>query len=98
MKVREYEDFVMASAKVGIDHLEYNFIGLAGETGECMEWLKKAVYRKDSKFTEEDLKLELGDVIHYVTRICLYYGWDLKDVMEANMTKLKARKSKEVVA
>lgn len=93
IKVKDYETFVVENAKQPITDETYNFIGLAGETGECMEWLKKSVYRKDPKFTNEMLLLELGDVLHYVTRIALNKGWTIKDLLTANVQKLQRRKS-----
>lgn len=63
--------------------------GLAGEAGEVMELLKK--HHRDGKHPGESLKLELGDLLHYLTVIARSYGWSLEDLMEANVTKLKAR-------
>jgi len=91
LKTKEYEKFVSENARMPLNDLTYSFIGLAGETGECMEWLKKSVYRKDAKYTDGHLLLELGDVIHYVTRIALNKGWSLKDIMGANVEKLTER-------
>lgn len=91
MKVKEFEEFVVTKCKFPIEDVEYSFIGLAGEVGECMEWYKKKVLRGDPKFTDDHLKLELGDVLHYLVRIADYNGWTLKDIMEANMNKLKER-------
>lgn len=97
MRIRDYEKFVADSAKMGIKDLAYSVIGLAGETGEVAEWYKKVVMRKSTvtNLTEEDLKQELGDVIHYVTRIGLYYGWGLKQIIQANVEKLEKRQNAE---
>ena len=92
MKLREYEDFVAQSAHVKLDNLAYSVIGLCGETGEVAEWYKKVHMRtKPSSLTQEDLLSELGDVLHYVTRIALHHGWSIKDVMKANKAKLEKR-------
>lgn len=93
MKTKEYEKWVDEIARDPIDRSPYSFIGLAGETGEVMEWYKKAVMRtkKSESLTEEDLKNELGDVLHYTTRIAHAYGWCLKDLMRANRSKLEVR-------
>ncbi len=91
MKVKDYELFVTARAAMPLDDDGYNVIGLCGEAGEVAEWVKKAVYRKNAKFTEEMLLLELGDVIHYVTRIAIKHGWTLKEIMAANISKLEKR-------
>lgn len=95
MKVKDYEAFVSDAARTPLTEFAYSFIGLAGETGECMEWLKKSVYRKDPRFTDELLKSELGDVLHYLTRIALAKGWTIKDLMAYNIKKLEARHDKQ---
>ena len=37
---------------------------------------------------------ELGDTLHYLTRLAQLYGYSLEDVMDFNMTKLTLRKVK----
>jgi NTP pyrophosphatase (non-canonical NTP hydrolase) len=64
-------------------------MGLAGECGEVMEHLKK--HYRDGKVPGEALKLELGDLLHYLTVIAMAYGWTLDDLAIANMHKLNAR-------
>lgn len=63
--------------------------GLAGETGEVMELLKKHV--RDGQIDRQELLLELGDVLHYLTRIAAEYGLTLTEVMDANRKKLEQR-------
>ena len=63
--------------------------GLAGETGEVMELLKKHV--RDGRIDRQELLLELGDVLHYLTRIAAEYGLTLIEVMDANRKKLEQR-------
>lgn len=92
MKVKEWESFIASKSKMPIDKGPYSFVGLAGEVGEVMEWYKKTQLRNTSSdLTEQDLLEELGDVLHYVTRLSQAYGWTLKDVMKANKTKLDKR-------
>lgn len=64
-------------------------VGLAGETGEVLELLKKHV--RDGKLDRDALLLELGDVLHYLTRIAAEYGLSLPQVMDANVIKLEQR-------
>ncbi len=63
--------------------------GLAGETGEVLELLKKHV--RDGSIDTRHLLLELGDVLHYLTRIAAEYGFSLPQVMDANVVKLEQR-------
>lgn len=64
--------------------------GLAGETGEVMEHIKKGVFHQHG-INRDQLRKELGDVLWYVAGLCSILGLDLDDVMRANIDKLKAR-------
>jgi NTP pyrophosphatase (non-canonical NTP hydrolase) len=91
MKVKEFEAFVASNAKMALDNLEYSVIGLCGEAGEVAEWYKKSHLRGNPKYTDAMLKSELGDVLHYVSRISQAHGWSLKDLMTDNVEKLIER-------
>lgn len=65
-------------------------LGLAGESGETLDMVKKWVFH-DSELDKDHLKKELGDVMWYVAMICHSMGFDLDDVMHTNIDKLKAR-------
>lgn len=95
MKVSEFEDFVAYKvAFMPLTDDAYSVIGLCGEAGEVAEWVKKAQFRKNANYTEPMLKSELGDVLHYVTRIARNHSWTLKDLMVDNVAKLSARYEK----
>lgn len=64
-------------------------MGMAGEMGECMEHLKK--HLRDGKVPGEALKLEFGDLLHYLTLLINSYGWSTQEVMHANIIKLNER-------
>lgn len=77
-------------------------LGLAGETGEVMEKVKKMIRDKDGVFspTPEDiteLKKELGDVLWYLSALAFYNGIDLDDVARANLDKLRSRKERNQI-
>lgn len=92
----KFEEWV-ASRWGPVELLSRNWIiasmGLAGETGEVLEHLKK--HLRDGKHPNEDLKLELGDVLHYLTVIAQSYGWSLQELMDANQDKLEARDARK---
>jgi NTP pyrophosphatase (non-canonical NTP hydrolase) len=67
--------------------------GLAGEVGEVIEPIKKEV-RGDGPLDIGKLKLEIGDVLHYLCRIATEYNIDMGDVMRANIEKIEARRGK----
>ena len=97
MKVRDYEEFVkdMAFIPLNTDGDSYSVIGLCGEAGEVAEWVKKSQYRKNPSYTEDLLESELGDVLHYITRLALNHNFTLKGIMENNYRKLCARKASQ---
>jgi NTP pyrophosphatase (non-canonical NTP hydrolase) len=68
-------------------------MGLAGETGEIIDEIKK-IYR-DGKAPGEALKLEMGDALHYLTVLAHSYGWSLEELMRANVAKLVERDAKD---
>lgn len=66
------------------------FVGIATESGELLDALKKSViYGKT--LDKVNLKEELGDVMWYVARACSVLNLTLEEVMEVNINKLKAR-------
>ena len=63
---------------------------MTGEAGETADAVKK--YCKSTN-TKEDILLEMGDTLHYLTRLGLELGYSLDDIMIANLDKLRKRKS-----
>lgn len=68
-------------------------IGLASESGEFDEIVKKTVFQ--GKPWNEDvrfhLKRELGDIIWYWTQACLALNLDPNEVIAENVAKLESR-------
>lgn len=65
-------------------------MGLAGESGEVVDLLKKHVHHRHT-LKVVDIKAELGDVLHYVSGISSMLGITLEDVATANIEKLRKR-------
>ena len=65
-------------------------MGLTGEAGEVVDIVKKGIFHGKG-VDMEHLKKELGDVMWYVALICESCGWELDDVMQTNVDKLKKR-------
>ena len=65
-------------------------LGLSGETGEFTDMIKKWIFHK-KPIDLEHLKKELGDILWYVALICNGCEWDMNEIMQMNIDKLKAR-------
>ena len=70
-----------------------NFVfGLAGESEETIDLLKKIIFHGHDLETNRDkLALELGDCLWYITGIATAAGINLDDIAKRNIEKLKAR-------
>ena len=65
-------------------------LGLSGETGELLDMFKKWIFH-NKPLDKDHAKKELGDVMWYVAMICHSMGWDLDEILQMNVDKLKAR-------
>ena len=65
-------------------------LGLAGETGEVVDDIKKRVFH-GRNIPMEHTAEELGDVLWYISNICTQYGLKLEDVAQRNVAKLMNR-------
>ena len=65
-------------------------LGIAGESGELVDLVKKSVvYHQPLKTVE--LKEELGDLLHYIAMLMSVNNWSFEEVMEGNSVKLNKR-------
>ena len=65
-------------------------LGLAGEAGETLDMVKKWVFHEKA-IDFEHLKKEIGDVMWYVAMLCESFGFDLDEILQMNIDKLRAR-------
>lgn len=77
--------------QVGIEEEIKDYaLGLAGETGEVCDLIKKMFYHgKDVNPVE--IVLELGDVLYYLCALCNVLGIDFYEIFLNNNAKLMAR-------
>lgn len=99
MKLNEYQEHARSTALYLQNDAAkfYPYFGLAGETGEVMEKVKKIIRDKNGNFSDEDklaLKKELGDVMWYIANIAKDLNMTLEDVAKTNIEKLQSRKEK----
>ncbi len=79
----------------------YPTLGLAGESGEVAEKIKKAIRDENGVISEsrkKDIEKELGDVLWYVSQIASELGLSLDGIAKLNIDKLYARMERNVLA
>ena len=65
-------------------------LGLSGEVGEFNDMIKKWVFH-EKELDMEHAKKEAGDILWYVVMLCESFGWNMEEIMQMNVDKLKAR-------
>lgn len=97
MNFEEYKDWVLS--RVNLERaivkkpIALGAMGLAGEVGEVVDEIKKALFHK-GEFSYErlhKLKLEMGDVLWYYALICKELNFGLDDIITTNVNKLNQR-------
>jgi NTP pyrophosphatase (non-canonical NTP hydrolase) len=68
----------------------YLGLGLTGEAGEIAEMIKKGVYH-GHQLDRFDMRDELGDLLWYLAVTADRFGWNLGEVAERNIAKLRKR-------
>jgi NTP pyrophosphatase (non-canonical NTP hydrolase) len=66
-------------------------LGLAGETGETVDIIKKYI-RGSGDVNRTNLILEMGDVLHYWCRLARHFDLDIGDIMRDNIAKIEGRR------
>ena len=52
--------------------------------------IKKWVFH-EKEIDIEHLKKECGDILWYIAMVCQSFNWDMNEIMQMNIDKLKAR-------
>ena len=76
--------------KPGVDKLAHAALGLAGETGEVVDCIKKGQY-EGREIDILKLRDECGDVLWYFQYILGHFGWTLEELAMENVEKLAKR-------
>ena len=95
------KDFVSLADRLGeldreganIERLTTAGVGLAAESGEFLEIVKKMVFQGKpwTPDNREHLIIELGDVMWYVAQACMALDISFDDVVRGNVKKLEKR-------
>lgn len=65
-------------------------LGLSGEVGELNDVLKKWIFH-EKQMDIEHLKREISDVCWYLALMCDSFSFNLDEIMQINIDKLKTR-------
>lgn len=77
-------------SRIDIGGILNGCLGLSGETGEFNDMVKKWIFH-EKDLDIDHAKKEMGDVPWYVAMLCHSFGWDMNEIMQMNVNKLKAR-------
>ena len=83
----EYRIFVREFNQAGF---QATCLGLAGETGELLELIKKREYH-GKNISKERIKDESGDLLFYLIGLLIEEDLSLEEVMSFNADKLRTR-------
>lgn len=93
MTINEYQKAAYRTANQSLtdsQQLQNGLIGLNGESGECIDILKKHLFQGHD-LDKYHIAKELGDVAWYLAVSAQALGFDLETILQMNVEKLKAR-------
>lgn len=85
-----YVDRLFVKRRDGLEGLLHACVGLSGESGECLDLVKKT-WVSGKELNLDKLKEEAGDTLHYLVMLCITQGWTLDDLIARNVQKLDLR-------
>jgi NTP pyrophosphatase (non-canonical NTP hydrolase) len=96
----EYQDFT-ETTRIYQHKITYPALGLAGESGEVAEKVKKMLRDDEGVLTQERraaLAKEIGDVLWYCAALSADLGLSLGEIAQINVDKLTARKLNNTIS
>ena len=105
MEIKEYQKLAMrtndglcTSRLQAVTEISYLHIGgiinaslgLSGEVGELNDAIKKVIFHGHVLETDH-VKKEIGDILWYIALMCESFGFDMGEIAQMNIDKLKAR-------
>ena len=93
MNVNEYQKLAMTTLNPELDKKDIlinGVMGLCGESGEAIDIVKKHL-AQGHELNTEHLANELGDIAWYLAETATAIGYDLEDIFQMNIDKLKKR-------
>jgi NTP pyrophosphatase (non-canonical NTP hydrolase) len=82
------------------DNIVYPALGLAGESGEVANQIKKVLRDDKGKVTESrraDVIDELGDCLWYIANLAEELNVDIETIAHLNIRKLRERRKQDLI-
>lgn len=92
MTLNEYQTLAQRTqiADIAFDKIHNGALGLAGESGEVVDLLKKHCHQGHD-LPKDRMIEEAGDVLWYIAELASGLGVTLEEIAQRNIDKLKAR-------
>lgn len=90
VKTEAYDRSAIAARMADNTRLMHGAIGIATESGELLDAVKKSVFY-GKPLDAVNVKEELGDLMWYVAIICDQFGFSLEEIKQINIDKLRKR-------
>jgi len=90
--VKEYQSFCKNTAQRFSDKEKEILtwgLGVTGEAGDVASCIKKPFSHKNDQ--REGIRENIGDTLWYIAMICNYFDWNLDEILNENIQKLKKR-------
>ena len=111
MELNEYQIKAMSTCMVSCENFSYMFLNLVGEVGEFASKIAKAIRKSDAEIIDnrlvaytskvpelnKELMMEAGDILWQISSLCSIMGWDLEEIAQMNLDKLKSRQERCVI-
>ena len=95
MELNDYQQAALGTAIYPADiNSPYLALGLAGETGEVCDKIKKEIRDCNSQFgqaSRQEIAKELGDVMWYLSCLSHELGYTLDEIANMNVEKIQSR-------
>ena len=102
MTLNEYQQHALETAIYPENRrIIYPTLGLTGEAGEVADKVKKVIRDGHEEFSDEkrlEIVKEIGDVLWYCATLSHDLGFDLEEVAQTNVDKLRSRMQRHRIA
>ena len=102
MTLNEYQQHALETANYPDERrIIYPTLGLTGEAGEVADKVKKVIRDCREEFTDEkrrEIVKEIGDVLWYCATLARDLGYELDEVAQMNVDKLRSRMQRNIIS